>query len=244
MNLKAPINSIKNKVKTFVGGVFSVNPNLYHSCSELPLYIFITCVCDKNYSGLVKHGKVKESDTLKAWELIYCEFIDLSDNPAAKQASKLSREIAVLESKLRAIGYCLLALQYFQDKDCIDLLRTAYHFNYAFDFSNPVQYAKDLESVSKRTGSIVFSLQQKRSEEKRENEMRSKSKPMTRKSFQDQLTAIGKHMNQRIDPLKWTVLEYISAKNSYEEEIKALNRANEKEKLIINGAKMSNIYAS
>lgn len=249
MNLNPPINYIKDKVTSFVKYLFPAKTrpiplNLYRSCNELPLFIFITCVCDNVFTGLVKHGKAKDRDIARAWEVIYCEFIDLSDNQSAKQATKLSKEISFLESKIRVIGYCLLALQYYPDKECIDLLRNTHHFNYAFDFSDPVQYAKDLEMVSKRSGSTVFLLQQKIAEAKRANEITIKSKPITRISFQDQLTAIGKHMNRRINPMEETVLEYISAKNSYDEEIKALIRVNEKEKVITTASKLSNIYAS
>jgi hypothetical protein len=215
--------------------------NLYHHCCELPLYIFIECVCDQKYSGLVKYGKATELEILKAWELVYSEYIEKSGSVSSKYMIGLSKELGYLYAKLKAVPICLKVLQIYPDYNCINILKNTYHFNYEFDFSNPNQYSKDLQNVSQILGNTLMAYQIKKAEYDRESS-KIKTKGPTRDWFLDILTALRKHLGSRVDPQNTTVGEFISYKKSYEKEIQELNRINEKETgLIKKGMNLSNI---
>ena len=204
--------------------------NIYHRCNDLPLHVFIDCVCDKNLSGLIRSGKAKQEDLIKAWELIYSEYSDLSGNPTTKYLIKLSKDISYHESKLRAVVLCLKVLQHHPDQRCIEVLK-GYGYNYPFDISNPIQYAESLEKVSARLGSVLFTVQTKTAQYKRESAGVT-GKPVTRTQFDDMLAVLSKHMGQRVDPLVVTVTEFVSYRKLYEKEILAINRANEAERKV------------
>lgn len=213
--------------------------NLYHRCNELPLYIFINCVCDKRYSQLVKHGRAKDKDISLAWEMIYGEFTEMSGNPTSKLLISLSKDISFHESKLRAVTLCLRVLQYRPDQRCINVLKS-YGYDFPFDITNPVEYAESLEKVAKRLGPVIFTVQQKSAEYKRETSL-VQSKPITRESFDQQIAVLTKHVGFRIDPKVTTVTEFVEYRKMYEAEMKAIRKANEKQRAYISNNNLANV---
>ena len=84
---------------------------LIQSCSELPLSIFIRCLLHHDYSGLVLKGNPNEGKIVNAWENIYQEYIELSDNQYFKKLIALYKDIGELQSRIYAVelGLFLLA---------------------------------------------------------------------------------------------------------------------------------------
>ena len=204
--------------------------NLFHQCNETTVKIFLDCLCDKNYNALIKHGKAKHEDLLKAWDLIYSEYSDLAGNTASKTLISLSKDISYHDAKLRAVGLCLKVLSSYPDERCIKVLRD-YGYDHTFDITNPEQYAKSLETIASLTGNIVFTLQLKRAEYDREAGKLT-GKPMTRELFYDQLTALSEHFHLTISQFeKETVTVFLAYKKRYEMAMLAIKRNNETKKI-------------
>ncbi len=201
--------------------------NIYHRCNELPFNIFISCVCDKEYSLLVKHGKASKADIARAWESIYSEYSDISGNQTSNYLINLSKDIAYHDAKLRAVALCLKVLQHHPDQRCIKVLRD-YGYEYAFDITNPSQYAKDLETVATRSGNIVMILSLKKAEYEREA-AKVTGKPMTKDSFFDIMAVLAEHYHLTIgDISRDTVTAFVSYRKRYEMEMIAIKRNEEK----------------
>ena len=207
----------------------SIPSNIYHTCNECPLSVFIDCCIDHNFNSLIKKGTAKKADLSRAWEMIYSEYSDNSGSTTGKALINLSKDISYHDAKLRAIGLCLKVLSHGPNRDCIHVLRDIYGYNYSFDISNPLQYASDLEQVASRTGSVMFTLQLKKAEYDRESAKVS-GKPMTRESFYDILAVLFEHYHYPINPKQTTVTEFISYKKRYEAEMIAINKRSEKTK--------------
>lgn len=206
--------------------------NLYHRCNETPLSVFITCLVERNYAVLIRHGKARPDDTTRAWESIYSEYSDISGNPTSKILIGLSKDIAYHDAKLRSVGLCLKVLQHHADPSCIRVLRS-YGYNYAFDISNPQQYARDIEAVAARTGNIVMTLKLKKAEYDRESE-KVTGKPMTRLDWDKILAVLFEHYHARINPSEVTVSEFVALRKRYEAEMIALRRETERRKQMPN----------
>lgn len=202
--------------------------NLYHRCNETPLAAFITCLCDHTYTVLIKYGRATRDDLSRAWESIYSEYSDISGNPTSKILISLSKDIAYHDAKLRSVGLCLKVLQHHADPNCIRVLRS-YGYNYAFDISNPRQYARDIEAVAARTGNIVMTLKLKKAEYERESE-KVTGKPMTRLDWDKILAVLFEHYHARINPHEVTVSEFVALRKRYEAEMIALRRETERRK--------------
>lgn len=218
----------------------SLPTNIYHTCNDTPLSVFIDCSVDHNYKSLIKYGHAKPADLARAWELIYSEYSDNSGSTTGKVLINLSKDISYHDAKLRAVGLCLKVLSHGPNRDCIHVLRDIYGYNYPFDINNPEEYARSLETIAHRTGSIVFTLQLKKAEYDRES-LKVSGKPMTRESFYDILAVLFEHYHSRIDPKTTTVTEFISYKKRYEAEMIAISKRNNRERSVIGNPQLRNV---
>lgn len=204
----------------------SLPSNLYHSINELKLNRFITCCCDHDLKVLIKHGHASDADLLRAWEIIYGEYSDASGNQTSKRLLKLTKDIAYHEAKLKAVAYCLDGLRHGPYKDYIYVLKELYGYNYSFDWSRPEQYARDIEAVAARLGSVKFTIQTKTVEYEREKKA-VEGKPVTRESFNDILAVLCEHFHTVFDSEKITVAEYLSYRKRYEQQAEAMQQQSE-----------------
>lgn len=196
--------------------------NIYRHCSELPLAAFINCSVDKDYRSLLKYGHAKTEYLHRAWDQIYSEYAEKSGSQTYKLLLNLSKDIGYLETKQYCIAVCLKVLQHRPDQKCIAIL-TRYGYKYAFDISNPKQYSDDIASMATHASSIQIQIQRKK-KELIESTQKLNGKELTRDHFTQMMISIGKYMGQRIDPDKWTVLEFIFARQHYEKEIEAMQK--------------------
>lgn len=201
-----------------------VPSNIFHTCNETPLSVFISCACDHDYRSLVKHGRASQDQLAKAWEMIYSEYSECSGNSTTKLLMKLSNDIKYQDNKLRQVGICLKVLSHGPNKDAIYTLKEIYGYNHPFDITRPEEYARSLEAIATKTGSIIFTLQLKNAEFEREK-VKLSGKPMTREAYTDMLAVLAGHYHLSIrDFMSDTVAAFVAYKKRYEMEMKALEK--------------------
>lgn len=83
----------------------SYQSRTYLSCDDLPLSIFLDCLCDSKYDGLVLEGNPSDEEIRHAWMLIISEYLQLRDKDAG-ELWMLTRDINRLQNHLFIVTHC------------------------------------------------------------------------------------------------------------------------------------------
>lgn len=176
---------------------------LIQSCSELPLSIFIRCLLHHDYSGLVLKGNPNEGKIVNAWENIYQEYIELSDNQYFKKLIALYKDIGELQSRIYAVELGLFLLANGRNQMVINNLNK---LGYKRKWTDET-YQSDLENIKSRINSAKLMIKIK--EKQMDDLMKENRKPVKESDFDKALTVMSKYQGYRIRKEDITVLEFI-----------------------------------
>lgn len=98
--------------------------NLYLDCSKLILDIFIDCIVDNNYTGLIISGTATEKELSEAWEKIYVESCKLSQNGTYNEVFSVLKEIDDLRAKITIASNTVKHLEISFDQDLVNVLNS------------------------------------------------------------------------------------------------------------------------
>lgn len=190
---------------------------VYKKCNELPLYIFIQVLLTGQVELLLKSDLVKPLFTKKAlqdiWDNIFSEYTLLMDDKNANVSFELFRDINVFHNKITIINAFVFSLRQEYNIIAIESLRE-YGFNFKFTKET---YLNDCNGVIERSKNIVMQLIEKEHEyndlkKNRDNEIKETD-------YTDLLFEISKSAGHRLSAREITVIEFISAYNSFKREI-------------------------
>ena len=85
---------------------------LYRQISELPLDVFIDCICDGNYKGIIISGIPSVEDLQKAWDILYDEFIVKMQDEDGKYLTSLVHELNILRTDINAVETIVKFIEY------------------------------------------------------------------------------------------------------------------------------------
>lgn len=108
---------LKSRLKTG-----STSKKLYQDC-RIPLDLFLDCLYDKDYSGLVISGAVCKEDIIQAWEKIYAEYSDIANDGNGNELYGKTVEINYIHGKIFCIDKCVKHLQMSYNSDIHDILK-------------------------------------------------------------------------------------------------------------------------
>lgn len=94
------------KRQVLLGNTKSVTYKIWTDC-RVPLDVFLECLFDKDYSGLVRSGKPPKHIVMEAWGKIYVEYADLSNDSNPNELFELTIKINYLASKIFIIDKCV-----------------------------------------------------------------------------------------------------------------------------------------
>ncbi len=196
--------------------------NMYQGIDDIPLYIFIDCLVDNNTTRLVKSGAIPDAlDLHERWLNILIDYNDAVGNNETKLMLQISKEISVLECKLKYIHAAITVLEFDYNEDLAIFLNLVCNTRYSFNDGNKI---KDLKSCLNRSKQFKIQLDLKKlryagildKQDKGE-----KSTP-TRAFFTGALIAISNHAKFHITDMI-TVREYcerLKQYNAYYEQLK------------------------
>lgn len=221
------LNTKKQKKEVFQSGI------LYHNITELPLYIFIKCICDNDLSGLGT-GNVEE-----VWNNMYAEYLDLIKDKDQTYKMKLIKEIEVLSLKLSKIQLIVTILseqlklkhagiEVVDEKLLLEKLKKEISITGKFDMNDAKEYMNSLNMIINRAKRWIVEIENKKSE-------LEKLKPkdgegvVDRAHFDGLLIKLSKYMQFHVDKLKITVSEFINMivdmRNYYDQQQKLYARS-------------------
>lgn len=189
-----------------------VDKNIVSSCYELTMDKFIDCLVDNKLYVL---GKGTEEELNSAWEDVMHEFSGLRANNSTTEILELQKEIFVLRNKIKIITLCIDVLWETYNRDLANELKTM-GFNVKLDWSDKVQYYKELNLIFRKSKTYEV-LARRKEKELHVLSNKNKSDKYSRKDFISINTSLSKYMSFHVNNSQITVAEWCDMVNKYED---------------------------
>lgn len=191
---------------------------LYHSCSQLPLNIFIDCIIDGNLNGLVIRGSIDKEVLASAWLNIYYEYISINHSSETEYIHKLQVDVSLLNDEIQNVETCLLYLspEYInlcngRHEEVIDLLK---YYGYRQTIDINTDYSKVLIGIQNQLAPKKMRRDGKAKELDEYIKAKSKDK-VTRSHFDSILIRLSRFQGYHVRAKDVTVVEYIMLLKDY-----------------------------
>jgi hypothetical protein len=190
------------------------NWKIENSITRIMLSVFMDCLIDQNYKGLVLEGAPPQDEIEKAWEDVREQYIDAIGNPAQKFRLGLITQLKFFELHLNSITIGLNILKYLGNPESLfppvirehiekwkQLINDLFIYNYSFNPDDQAHYNAELENAFARSKGSEMTYKLKKIEledlDKKISNSNKNEKP-TRELFESNITNIMIHYNINI----------------------------------------------
>jgi hypothetical protein len=165
-------------------------PNLLYHCKEITVEQFCQCMFHDNFKVLIKYGSAKDTDLQNAWSHILNENADLSKNDIYIKLLKITKEIAIQQSRKEIITACIFVLSMSFSQICLDeLAKQGYIIKSKFE--NYSEFEAELNMILKRIKSIDVVIAGKEAEKQKILKDNSGTQA-TEEMYRKNVSAIGR----------------------------------------------------
>lgn len=188
--------------------------NIYRHCNELPLDIFIDCLCDSKLDRLIISGSCGLRELGEAWDRIFWEYCELSNSPTFKNIFQSAKDLGYIETKLTTLRLAYFVLSRRYSQSVVESLRRV-NCHCEFPINDTVKYMADLKKVENhiRAATIDQSI---RIAEQEQIKAREKKSVATDDKFAEVLIVMSRFMGYKVNPREITVTEFIAIKKTME----------------------------
>ncbi len=182
----------------------------YRNIAELPLNIFIECLCDKNYT------KLNVEDGEAVWQSIYLQYIDALNDRESLYAAKAELEINMLFIKTMAIESCENAITQYKNlsnsndlqPEIIEALKALQTISGITIDSSDSEYMDKIKQVIIRAKAWIIQIENLKKQIERI--INKESKHILRSDFDVLLVQLSKHMQYHVNKYQITVSEFVN----------------------------------
>ena len=196
---------------------------LLNRASEVNMQDFITCICDGDFSVLNPGGGATQQQLDDAWETLFYEYQDLTENGSLPYNVKLLAGIRRDENIIECGTAWIEAIRMGFTENCPAALRKI-GFDLPFDITDPDSLNDDLASVEGDLRFLSLDLKMRKAELQsiNENEKKTSSKEVVeRKYFEQIFQAINNYRKWNAVNEQSTVLQFCVALKSFHDAVKA-----------------------
>jgi len=204
--------------------------DLYLTCNELPLDRFIRCVCNEEYSQLVRTGTAPEHVLSQAWEKIYMEYVELDGSTNTLYLNQVRRDMMLLSSKIDRVITIVNMLSVAPNQDLIAELRKGFLFPYKYSFLDQHQYHKDLAGTIYRLAPWRLEYSKLEKELAGLLEANDEGAKVDRSYFDNVLARLSRYNRYEILANSITVAAFVTKLKHYLEYVEQSNRAHGKQR--------------
>lgn len=105
-------------------GNTSTSSTLFLDCHKLTIDKFQDCLFDNNYTSLIISGHPSHAELVAAWDKVYMEYCELSQNGLYNEIFEVMKTIEDLNAKINICNNIILYLQYGFDQRLVDILNS------------------------------------------------------------------------------------------------------------------------
>jgi hypothetical protein len=167
---------------------------------------FIVCICDEDYSGLIKTGTATSDQLLKAWNKIYDEYLTIIKDKEQSYLMQLTKEVYLLEFKINIINTIVTSLSIRHDPEILKELKRWAPVWGQFNPGDEEKYLQELQTVINQNKRLIIELDSK---SKELNDLIPKEKTnVTREYFDKLLVSVSKYMKYQVSKYTASVSEF------------------------------------
>ena len=150
----------------------SSDTKLLHRISDVPLAVFIDCICDNNFDGLIILGKPTSDELATAFEAIYEQYIEAVGGKDLLRHIRQIKEIAIAQNRVVSAECIIETFKLYPTEGLYEQLykfgyklpKKPYNYanvnevlrifvaNYKYDFRKLEKLILEFESVNKSDG--------------------------------------------------------------------------------------------
>lgn len=199
--------------------------DLYRTCDELPLDRFIRCLCNEEYSQLVRTGTAPEHVLLQTREKIYSEYVELDGSTQTLYFNQLRRDLMLIGGKIDRVITIVNVLAMAPNDQLITELREL-RFPFKYDIKNPVRYQKDLAGTIHRLA--PWRLEYAKLEKELDALIKSNEEgaKVDRSYFDNALARLSKYNRYQVRAGNLTVIEFLTMLKQYLQYVDQTKHAN------------------
>lgn len=183
---------------------------LFQSCNKISLAIFLDCLFDADFEGLVKHGAPPENEIHIAWDKIFAEYCGLMQSESYNELFEVTKQINVIEAKIILVENICQHLEISPDEGLINILKEL-----GLRPGDPV----DIKGVRTRAKKFLIEIEQKKLDYKK---LMTTNKEISRDYFYDLLSMLSHEFQYAVKPQDITVYQFckdvVMVNNRYEKE--------------------------
>lgn len=199
---------------------------LYRRITELPLYKFIECDIDGNYTALIVEGYPAPALIWETWLRIKGEYSDFIGDSEYVMYRNLFKEITGLNITLTLINHLVDVMENIYSVEVAERLNKLLGTSLVFDHTDPVKYKEVLKSCIMRSRSIKIKIDLLQMQRAGMEEKHGEGGAGSREYYQSILITLSDHAKYPITD-RITVYEFcdrVRRFNKYcEQEKKRLN---------------------
>lgn len=197
--------------------------NLFRTCSELPLDRFMRCLCNEEFSQLVRTGSAPEHILLQAWNQIYTEYIDLDGSTQTLYLNQLRRDLMLMGCKIDRVITIVNILDMAPHAMLIAELKEL-RFPFKYDFKDFSRYRKDLAGTIHRLA--PWRLEYSKLEKELDALLTSNQgeAKIERSYFDGVLSRLSKYNQYQVRANNLTVTEFVTMLKQYLQYVEANKR--------------------
>lgn len=199
------VNSLSVRPKTQSGRNTS-SSTLYLTCAKTPLEVFIDCLVDGYYEGLIISGNPNEEELKEAWNNIYLEYCSLMQENQHNEVFELIKEINSLNAKITLVDTCVRHLAYNFDQQIVDILNELRLRCNLLETDQGEKLLKKLDGVISRAKKWLVEIQVAEAKLQTLQEKDKENNP--REYFYDMLMVISKQNGYHAKSSDITVYEF------------------------------------
>ena len=167
---------------------------------------FIACICDEDYSGLVKKGTATPEKLKQAWNKIYDEYLTIIKDKEQSYLMQLTKEVYLLEFKINIINTIVTSLSIRHDPEILKELKRWAPVWGEFNPGDEEKYLQELQLVINQNKRLIIELDSK---SKELNDLIPKEKTnITREYFDKLLVSVSKYMKYQVSKYTTSVSEF------------------------------------
>lgn len=188
-------------------------PQVYDSCSELPLYNFIKVIITGDLKWLSKKGEPTSQQLSEAWSAIFMEYCDIAPTNNSTYVVQITREIRHLESKINIIQSIIERLTISYVPELVEILKE-YGFYYSF---TPDTMYDDLQGVIAESKQFVVQKGVKEGEYQRFLDDQ-KGDSASENDWDELLSELGKFQGYHLKSKDLSVSEFVGIFNRFKKQ--------------------------
>lgn len=185
----------------------------FTSCNDLTLYLFIQVLTTGEQRYLIRSGKPSKEQLKAAWEQIFSEYTELSENKQGNYLLTLLREYYSIPNKIQIIQTIVDELAKGYNKDLIEKLRL---LGFRHQYTEET-YIRDLKITVTQAKGLILKYQNLYNDLERLQSQDSKADPS---DYDLILSELSKYQGYRLDPKVITVSEFCAIVKRFKQENK------------------------